>query len=132
MMTLTEWLTIYLKYKDSIHKRIENIELSESGNLIVTKKDSTKEIYTCMPDLNILNLANLGDAKIVCLNKKANVDWLINNWELVKDKKITIIFVNIEKAESWSINTYMHHNVTEKPALKTGLLSLFSTVPEST
>lgn len=129
-MELSEWLAAYIKYKDSIQRKIEKIEVVDKSTVLLMKKDGTQEKAICTEDLSTLAAESLPETRIACLNRKSNLDWLIANWDKVKDKKITFIFVNLQKAESWSVNTLMHHNVTEKAALKTGLMSLFSTVPE--
>lgn len=128
-LTLKDWTSAYLKYKDSIHKKIEKIEETETG-LKVTKKTGETETYLCVNKLEEIQPETITTQKITALNTKKNVDWLIKNWEKLKDTKTTMIFVNTNKAEHWAINPAMHHSITDKSALKPGIQTLFNSISE--
>jgi hypothetical protein len=130
-MNLLEWTVTYIKYKDSFVKRIASIEQNERDqSLLITLKTGKKEKYLCRENLKEISLKELNEDKVTCLNRKSNLDWLIDNWDALKDKKIIFLFANIDKSECWALNTFMHHTVTDKAALKLGLKSLFDSIPE--
>ena len=131
-MTLLEWASAYIKYKDTIRGKIQSMTADEKNSKVdVTNKDGTKEVMLCIPLLEKLNINTLKDEKIACLNKKENVTWLTNNWDVLKDKRCIFLFVNLKRSENWAINPYMHHSVTDKSALKPGLKALFESIPEA-
>jgi len=71
-----------------------------------------------------------GSAGLVVLNTKKNVDAVLANWDkLAKLKGLCIYFVNPKANEKWLLYPYTHDQITEKPALRRGLESLFSMVP---
>jgi len=129
-MSLAEWMVAFSKYKDSVTRKIDKLEIN--GNVIVASlKNGSSEKYLCSESLASVDFSKLDYAKVACLNTKANVDKLIEGWDHVKDRKVVFIFVNIKRAESWSINPQMHHRITDRPALKLGLMTLFQSVPEA-
>jgi hypothetical protein len=131
-MTLLEWAVAYIKYKDSVKGKIQGFGVNEKLNRVdITNRDGTKEVFLCSDSLSALDVSKLNDEKIACLNKKDNLNWLINNWDLIKDKKCIFLFVNPKKSENWAINPFMHSSVTDKAALKPGLKSLFESISEA-
>lgn len=131
-MNILEWTSAYVKYKDSVQRKISEIaEDKKEGKLNITFKDGSKGTYICTNLLSGLDASKLTDEKVSCLNKKENLNWLISNWDILKDKKNIFLFVNIKKSENWAINPHMHHSVTDKSALKPGLKVLFESIPES-
>jgi len=128
-MNLQEWTEAYIKYKDSVFRRIKNIERVERG-LRVRNKDDSITRYICAYDLKNMNASELSDERISCTNTKSNLEWVLKNWDVLKDTKVIFHFVNLNRADSWSLNPGMHHNITEKSTLKQGLVSLFESVPE--
>jgi hypothetical protein len=44
-----------------------------------------------------IKAGDLKDERVSCLNLKENVDWLISNWDILKDKKCIFLFVNLKK-----------------------------------
>jgi hypothetical protein len=131
-MNILEWTVAYIKYKDSVQKKIEKIDTDTGkGKVFVKNKDGSEANYVSVNLLNELNVKDLKDEKIACLNKKENVDWLISNWDVLKDKKCIFFFVNLKKSENWAINPHMHHSITDKSALKPGLKALFESISPS-
>jgi len=129
-ITLKEWTSAYIKYKDTLHKRIEKIDDSLNNKILILKKDGKKEEHLCEENLEQINPANITEQKISTLNKKKNVDWLIKNWDSLKNTSSTITFVNTKKSEHWAISPKMHHLITDKEALKPGIKTLFESVAE--
>lgn len=131
-MSLLEWTEAYVKYKDSVQRKIKSIDADkEKQSLKIQNKDDSSSLYICIPLLSALDPKNLKDEKVVCLNKKENVDWLASKWDTLKDKKCIFLFVNLKRSENWAINPFMHHNITDKTALKPGLKALFESIPEA-
>jgi hypothetical protein len=129
-MTLKEWTKAYVKYKDLIPRKIESVEEIKEG-LSIKYKTGEATTYICTESLESLKTGDTGNKKVVCLNTRKNLDWLVRNWDAVKGQGQVFIFVNLDKAESWAINPYLHSNVTEKKSLKQGLKALFDSVPEA-
>jgi hypothetical protein len=131
-MSVLDWAVAYIKYKDAIQRKIKDFEVNkEKSSINVLFKDETKATYLCTNLLDSLKVENLKDEKVVCLNKKENLNWLINKWDILKEKRCIFLFVNLKKAENWAINPYMHHSITDKTALKPGLKVLFESIAES-
>lgn len=127
---LLSWAKAYIKYKDSVHRRISEMNVDESSKKIVIKnKNGSEDVYICIDHLEGSS-DKIKDEKVVCLNTKDNLDWLIKNWDSLKQSRNVFIFVNMATSESWSVHPSMHDVVTEKSALKQGLLALFESVPE--
>ena len=128
-MTLKEWTKAYVKYKDMVPRKVETIKETETG-IIAKQKTREETKYICMESIETLLPGKVDKERVVCLNTKKNLDWLIKNWEQVKDKETVFIFVNLEKAESWAVNPRLHNNITDKKNLKQGLKSLFNSITE--
>lgn len=127
---LLNWAKAYIKYKDSVNRRISEMNVEESSNKIFIKnKNGSEDLYICINHLEGPSTA-IKDEKVVCLNTRQNLDWLIKNWDSLKQSRNVFIFVNPDVSESWSVHPSMHDVITEKAALKPGLLSLFESVPE--
>ena len=126
---IKDWAVSFVKYKDAVMKKYSSVSKSAFGVLAVLKKGG-EEKYLCFVSLDDLDVASLSDEKIICLNKKSNLDWLITNWSSLIDKDSLFIFVNPSKSESWALHPKNHHIITDKAALKSGLLSLFESVSE--
>ena len=130
-MNILNWTETYLKYKDTIHRRIKTLEKKEKKKEIITKhKDGSEQVYICVNDLNEIDIKKHKEKRISCLNTKKNFEWLVKNWEDVKEQKIIFLFANPKKASHWSINPAIHNNITEKGSVKQGLKTLFESTPE--
>lgn len=125
---LIEWTKAYVKYRDAIHRKIVDMEI-DKHKIILTNKDGNKDVYLC-EDVLKMDPKSVKDEKVVCLNKKENLDWLIKNWNIVKESRTIFIFANINVSQSWAIHPSMHEVITGKGALKPGLQALFASVPE--
>jgi hypothetical protein len=130
-LDLLSWTEAFLKYKDTIQRKIQEIEINKDKKEIkVTQKDGTIHKYECIDDLTNINIKNIENKRIVCLNTKNNLNWLINNWQDIKEIETTFIFSNPKKTAHWTVNPKIHNNITEKSAVKQGLKTLFESIPE--
>jgi len=128
---LKEWTQIYLKSRDVLQKAISGFE-SLNGDFVV-HKTTGDVLFLIRPEFTntdeVFEKAS-GNAGLVLLNTKKNVDVVIANWDkLAKLKGLCIYFVNPKLNEKWLLYPYTHDQITEKPALRRGLESLFSMVP---
>ena len=127
---LKEWAQIFLKSRDILQKSITGFE-SLNGDFVV-HKSSGDSLFLIRPEIKdvaeILEKVT-GSAGLVVLNTKKNVDAVIANWEkLSRIQGLCIYFVNPKANEKWLLYPYTHNQITEKPALRRGLESLFSMV----
>jgi len=129
-MTLKEWTSAYIKYKDTLHRRIAKIEETSNNKLLVFRKNGKKEEYLFEENLEQINPSSIDEQKIITLNKRKNVDWIIKTWDSLKNTSCTITLVNTQKSEHWAISPKMHHSITDKEALKPGLKTLFESIAE--
>jgi len=127
---LKEWAQIYLKSRDIMQKSITGFD-SLNGDFVVRK--STGDVLILIrPELSnadeVVEKAS-GSAGLIVLNTKKNLDFVISNWvKLAKLKGLCIYFVNPRANEKWLLYPYTHDQITEKPALRRGLETLFSMV----
>ena len=133
---LKEWLVNYIKNRDILLKSIESInEKSREWDVVVKTKKGGGRYYIVMPDLDDFGkiAEKLDDQTItlVVLNKKKNLDILIENWgKITHNPQFCVIFVNpkSELEKKWIVFPHTHEKVTEKASLERGLKSLFQTV----
>ncbi len=127
---LKEWAQIYLKSRDIMQKSITGFE-SLNGDFVVRK--STGDVLVLIrPELSnvdeVVEKAS-GSAGLIVLNTKKNLDFVISNWgKMSKLKGLCVYFVNPRANEKWLLYPYTHDQITEKPALRRGLETLFSMV----
>jgi len=129
-MDLKEWIKNYLTSRDVIEAQIVSIEDNEKG-FIVHKKNGDVS-FLIKPEL--VDMAELkqisGKTGLVVLNSRKNLDFVINNWQMLSTiKELCIYFVNPTVNDKWLLYPHTHNAITEKVALKRGLLTLFSMVP---
>ncbi len=127
---LKDWVQIFLKSRDIIQKAITGFE-SINGDFIV-HKTSGDVVFLIRPELKDVDeivQKSTGNAGLVVLNLKKNVDFVVSNWdELAKLRGLCIFFVNPKANDKWLLYPFTHNQVTEKASLKRGLDSLFSMV----
>jgi len=128
---LKEWAQIFLKSRDFMQKAITGFE-NLNGDFVV-HKSTGDVIFMIRPELSnvdeVVGKAS-GNAGLVVLNTKKNVDFVVSHWDkLAKLKGLCIYFVNPNANEKWLLYPHTHDQITEKPALRRGLESLFSMVP---
>lgn len=130
-LDILSWTEEYIKYKDTIHRKLAKIDKNtQKKEVICTQKDGSTQKYVCLDDLTEINTKDIQNLKISCLNTKQNVDWLIKNWDDIKDTNTTFMFANPTQSIHWSINPKFHDSVTEKTNLKQGLKALFESIPK--
>lgn len=137
---LAEWITRFVRNKDLIVRKIE--EISKKEELIIAKlKEGKEHAYLVEPFLDNIDSA-LGKLKkyehssLIVYNTNGNFEIVLKNWEkLAKfSRHFSIHFVNpFSKTEKrWAIYPMTHDLVTEKAGLKQGLTALFMTVEATT
>lgn len=130
-LNIIDWTEAYLRYKDTIQRKIQKLEKNEKTNEIICElKDGRVQKYMCINYLDEIEIKQIDDVLISCLNTKKNLNILIQNWQDVKEKNIIFIFANPKKATHWSINPKMHDRINDKTSIKTGLKALFESIPE--
>ena len=130
-LNIIDWTDAYLRYKDTIQRKIQKLEKNEKTNEIICElKDGRTQKYICINDIDEIDIKQIDDVLISCLNTKKNLNTLIQNWQDVKEKNVTFIFANPKKAAHWSINPKMHDRINDKTSIKTGLKALFESIPE--
>jgi len=133
---LKEWLLHYIKNRDILLKQIESInEKSKEWDIVVKTKSGIEKYYLVGSDLdNIAEIIKKIDGKtviLVVLNKKKNLEVVIENWDKIKNNPLfSIMFVNpkSELEKKWILFPHTHEKVTEKASLSKGLNALFQTV----
>lgn len=128
-MDLNEWIKNYLISRDTMEQMIVSIE--DKGKDLVVHRKNGDVVFLIRPDFsNVEELKIPGKISLVILNSRKNLDFVISNWQMLSAiKELCIYFVNPTVSEKWLLYPYTHNQITEKTALKRGLLSLFSTVP---
>lgn len=131
-MNLTEWSKNYIKFKDCFKRQIKTIEEIEKGLLVHEKKENKNYfIYEKLKNNLIINKKIKNKVFLITLNTKENVKELADNWALVENEDLTIIFANIKTNESWMVHPKTHSKITEKKLIKQGLISLHESITRS-
>lgn len=133
---LAEWTINFIKNKDIISKKIENIENGRNGFDIHVKYRDREQYFVIAPSLSnidsiIQKIDNHAHYTIVTLNSKENFDAMLKNWaKLVNFKFLSIIFANpfSELDKKWIIFPFTHHKVCDESSLENGLKSMFDMV----
>ncbi len=126
-MNLSEWLTIYIKHKDIMEKKLVSID--ESKEKIFFKY--TYKNVTGVPMDKLELPSTEGETVVATLNTKDNVQFLIDNWtEFEKIPSLTLIFVHIKTNEKWLIRPHIHKHIQEGK-VELGIWSLAQSVPFS-
>ncbi|VVB80942.1 Uncharacterised protein [uncultured archaeon] len=127
---LKEWVQIYLKSRDILQKSIAGFE-SRDDDFVVHKTTGDVPFFIRpeFADVDEIVQKVSGNAGLVVLNTKKNVDFVVSNWDrLSKLQGLCIYFVNPKSNDKWLLYPFTHNQVTEKASLKRGLESLFSMV----
>jgi hypothetical protein len=127
-MNLKEWAESYIDYLNTYKKNLKN-KLIKEDYIECEYSDKGKIIYYIY---NTLENPFFGENHvIICLNTKKNLDFLVKNWKkFLEYKKLKVIFSNPKLNLQWSIIPYLHNMYGDPESLKTGLKSLFSSIPE--
>ena len=132
---LLEWYTHYRKHKDIFLKQITSMTPDAEGTIVALKDGSSEKavIVDAIQSFTSL-LAPLpkdGKITIVTKNSKQAVDMLAKEWDTVKVySQLIILFVNPRSSTDtkWLVKPAVHDRVSERAALKEGLLSMASSV----
>jgi len=133
---LIEWTINFVKNKDVISRKIENIEKNKNGFDLYVKFKDKEQFFIISPSINDLDsiiprLKNDSHFCIVALNSGENLQSLVKNWrKLVDFRFLSIIFVNpfSQLDKKWMIYPYTHNKICDESSLKTGLKSMFEMV----
>jgi hypothetical protein len=140
---LKSWIIEYIKHKDIFLKSIVAINHTEdkNKNIIIEYKSRKMEVLI-MPTVSTVkdfiddikkSSDKFDSVSLVVLNTKENLNKVIESWEKLSVlEKLSIYFVNpySNNEKRWIISPYTHNRITDKSSLKTGLMSLFSTIEE--
>ena len=133
---LIEWTVNFVKNKDVITKKIENIEKNRQGCDLYVKFKDKEQFFIISPSLNSLDalipkIKGNSHFCIVTLNSSENLDNLVKNWRrLIEFTLLSVIFVNpfSQLDKKWIICPCTHHKICDESSLKTGLKSMFEMV----
>lgn len=136
---LKEWAKTYFLNKDLIMGKKPKVEekddyiliTNEDGShVIVIVKESPEKIQPIINRFSELeNEHKPIKLTLVLLNRMQNIDLIVSGWdELVTKPNLSILFVNPDTNNKWSINPYIHSKIADRKTLKKGLLSLYGTV----
>jgi hypothetical protein len=131
-MDLIEWTTHYIDYANSFKKDLISKNI-HGKSILCEYKIKGKVSYLIREELNEGILKELSETNtvIVTLNKKDNAKYMIEKWqEFIKNKSLKVMFSNPELNLQWTVVPYLHNNFTDPAALKTGIKSLFESIPE--
>ena len=133
---LADWTVNFIKNKDIISKKIQNIENGRNGFDLHVKYRDREQYFIIAPNISnidsiIQKIDNNAHYTIVTLNSKENFDVLLKSWHrLVSFKFLNIIFVNpfSELDKKWVVFPYTHHRVCDESSLENGLKAMFGMV----
>lgn len=133
---LVEWLIHYIKNKDIVSKKIEQIENGKGGFDLYVKYKDREQYFIIASGINDIDaiaqkITDNFYFSIVTLNSKENFEILLNNWhKLVNFKFLNLIFVNpfSETDKKWIVFPYTHQKICDGYSLKNGLKSMFAMV----
>ncbi len=122
---LKEWAIGHLRHKDIFHKKLKDIEDTESG-FIAHFKDKD-EHYIIQETLDFNDIPKDNHVSFVTLNTQKNFSKLLSEWKiLISFPNLRIIFVEkISNGRHWTVSPYIHDKISDKSSLKSGLKTLF-------
>lgn len=124
---LEEWILQYRKHRDLVFRKIASIE-GKNPILIRNKDETTEQIYV-QSSCSTFEKYNKETTPtiIVVLNTEANIQAMLHEWDiLAKNKYLSVMFVNpdAQGEKRWIIRPYTHNRISERAALKTGIMSI--------
>lgn len=128
-MNLVEWTKHYIKFKDCMKRQITSIEELEDRLLVHEKKED--KVYCITEELKdkLLTENKCEERKfIVTTNTLMNVKFLADNWKLIENEEVTIIFANTKTNESWIVHPKTHSKISDNKTIKQGLMSLHESI----
>lgn len=133
---LIEWTINYVKNRDVIDKKIENIEKNKEGYDIFVKRVDKEQFFIIRPfikdiDEIIEKLRADKNISLVVFNSNENFEIIVENWNKFVDfKNFNIYFVNpfSQLDKKWIIYPYTHARISDSSSLERGLRSMFEMV----
>ena len=133
---LVDWAVNFLKNKDILAKKIENIEHDKDGFDLYVKYRDREQYFIIQADIGnidaiIQKLNNEHHFSIVTLNSKNNFKTIFKNWNrLVQFKFLSIMFINPFSGmdKKWTMFPHTHHKICDESSLEMGLKAMFETV----
>lgn len=133
---LVDWTINFIKNKDAVSKKIENIENGKDGFDLYVKYKDREQYFIIVPNIDdidaiIQKINNNSYVSIVTLNSRENFDVLLKNWSmLINFKFLNIIFINpfSELDKKWVISPHVHNKICDESSLKNGLKTMFEMV----
>ena len=133
---LADWAIKFIKNKDIIAKKIEQIENRKDGfDLYVKYKDKEQYVIIAPKIIDmgsiIQRLNNDFYFSIVTLNSKGNFEIILKSWsKLINFKFLSLIFVNpfSELDKKWIVFPYIHNRICDESSLESGLKAMFNMV----
>lgn len=141
-MSLTEWITIFLRNKDMIKQQIVSVEEKNHIVYVSYKGDKKQDSFCYEKEIalsEIISAAKKSDSdpnyslNVVCYNTPVNLQILIDHWqEFANHQRLMFYFVNPTSLTDikWIVNPWLHNRVSDQKSLVTGLKSMASMVEE--
>jgi hypothetical protein len=124
---LLTWCQQYIRSRDAMERKLVSLE-EKDGGLVAVYKDRTVQ-WLPQSELQLLK-ENSGHITIVCLQTQQNFNTLVQQFSWFSmNPNLTILFLNPQANEKWVLKPAVHAAVADKSTLKTGLQTLFQTVP---
>ena len=133
---LADWTISFIKNRDIVAKKIEQIENGKDGFDLYVKYKDKEQYFIIAPNLADIDLImqkmnDIFHFTIVTLNSKENFDSVLKSWsKLINFKFLSIIFVNpfSQLDKKWIIFPHTHHKISDESSLKSGLKAMFEMV----
>ena len=133
---MVDWTVNFVKNKDVISKKIEQIENGKDGFDLYVKYKDKEQYFIILPKIgdmdSIIQKINVNIYfSIVTLNSKENFGAMLKNWnKLIDFKFLNIIFINpfSETDKKWIVFPCTHNKICDESSLESGLKSIFETV----
>jgi hypothetical protein len=125
---LVTWCEQYVRSRDAMERKLKTLE-RKGESVVATYKDKTVT-FLSQPSLDEKHIPADGHVTIVCLQNQENFNTLVTHFAAyARNPNLTIMFLNPQLNEKWSLKPAVHAAVADKASLKTGLQTLYQTVP---
>lgn len=133
---LLQWTISFVKNKDIVAKKIQDMENSKDGFDLYVKYKDREQYFIIAPAINDIDsmlqrLNNESYFSIITINSAENFEIVLKNWnKFIHFKFLNIIFINpfSEADKKWIVFPHTHHKICDESSLKSGLKSLFAMV----
>jgi hypothetical protein len=129
-MNLLEWTSRYIDHLNSFKQNVISKDIK--GKMILCKYKDGPHLFIIEEIIldKVIEKIKEGSITLVCLNKKENIAFIINNWTSLKNPKLKIMFVNPNLNLHWSFIPVVHKKIADPQSLKLGLKSMYESIPE--